>query len=223
VLARTGATAADTGNRTAALFVTVPLDEPDPVRRLARIAADRARGGRSARSAGTRFVMERVGAVLPAPVHALAVRASYRGRFFHTIVSVMPGPRRCLRLGPGVLLAAHPVLPLAERVGLALGGLAWGDALCLGLAGEARVVPDPDRLLAAVLAEIEHLAEVAAGASGEPRAAGASGEAGAAGVTRAPGAAKAGGEPGAAGAGSGPGAAAVPAGDGQSPTKPASR
>jgi len=158
VLARAGSSAAETGNRTAGLWVTLPLDEPDPVRRLRRVAADRARRGGSSRALGARFVMERVGGMLPARLHALAVRATYRGRFFHAIVSVMPGPRRTPQLGPAEILAAHPVLPLADRVGLGLGGLAWGDALCLGLVGDAQAVPDPDALLDAVVAEIEHIA-----------------------------------------------------------------
>jgi WS/DGAT/MGAT family acyltransferase len=165
VLARTGAAAVDTGNRTAALWVRVPLDEPDPVRRLRRVATDRQRGARSARPAGTRFVLERLGGLLPGPVHRLAVRATYRGRFFHTIVSVMPGPRRIPRLGPAELYAAYPLLPMAERVGMTLGGLVWGDALCLGLAGEPRAVPDAQALLAAVLADIERMA-----AAGRPAA-----------------------------------------------------
>jgi len=158
VLARAGAAAADTGNRTAGLWVHLPVGEPDPVRRVALVAADRARRGTSTRAVGARFVMERVGGILPAPLYALAVRAAYRGRFFHAIVSVMPGPRRTPRLGPGEILAAHPVLPLADRVGLGLGGLAWGDALCLGLVGEARAVPDPAALLAAVVADIDRMA-----------------------------------------------------------------
>ena len=162
VLARAGSAADDTGNRTAGLWVHLPLDEPDPIRRLRLVAAERARRGTSARALGARFVMERAGGMLPAPLHALAVRAAYRGRFFHAIVSVMPGPRRTPRLGPGEIRTAHPVLPLADRVGLGLGGLAWGDALCLGLVGEARAVPDPDALLDAVVAEIERMAAAVA-------------------------------------------------------------
>jgi hypothetical protein len=158
VLARTGSAAAEAGNRTAALWVPVPLAEPDPVRQLQRVAAERARSAGSARPAGTRFVMERLAGMLPAPLHALAVRASYRGRFFHTIVSVMPGPRRRTSLAGAEVFAAFPVLPMAPRVGVTLGGLVWRDALCLGLCAEPGLLPDPDRLLAAVVAGIERLA-----------------------------------------------------------------
>jgi diacylglycerol O-acyltransferase / wax synthase len=165
VLARTGAGALDTGNRTAALWVRVPLDEPDPVDRLRRVAADRQQGASSARPAGARFVLERLGGLLPGPLHRLAVRATYRGRFFHTIVSVMPGPRRIPRLGPAELFAAYPLLPMADRVGMTLGGLVWGEALCLGLAGEPRAVPNVQALLDAVLADIERMA-----AAGRPAA-----------------------------------------------------
>jgi diacylglycerol O-acyltransferase / wax synthase len=162
VLARSGADATEAGNRTAALWVRVPLAEADPVRRLAAVAADRRQAVASPRAAGTRFVLERVGAVLPAPIQALAVRGSYRGRFFHTIVSVMPGPRRVVGMGEAKILAAYPILPLAERVGLALGGLVWNDALCLGLACAEGVVGDPRAFLTAVVAEIDRLAVIAA-------------------------------------------------------------
>jgi hypothetical protein len=161
VLARSGADATEAGNRTAALWVRVPIAEPDPVRRLAAVAADRRRGVASPRAAGTRFVLERLAALLPAPVQALAVRGSYRGRFFHTIVSVMPGPRRVVGMGEAKILAAYPILPLAERVGLALGGLVWHDALCLGLACADGVVGDPRAFLTAVVAEIDRLAQLA--------------------------------------------------------------
>lgn len=154
VLARSG-TADRAGNRTAALWITVPLDEKDPATRLRRIAATRARLARSARPAAALAVVDRVGGALPGPLHRLFVAAAYRGRFFHGIVSVMPGPRRRTRFGPAELVAVHPVLPLAPRVGLGVGALTWGDSLHLGVCTDAG--NDPEALVKALVAEIAAL------------------------------------------------------------------
>lgn len=150
VLARS-ADAGRAGNRTAALWVTVPLDETDPVERLRRVAAERAGVARSARPAGALAIVELAGR-LPAPLHRLFVAAAYRGRFFHGIVSVMPGPRRRTRFGPSEVTVVHPVLPLAPRVGLGVGALTWGDSLHLGIVTEPG--HDPETLAKALVAEI---------------------------------------------------------------------
>jgi hypothetical protein len=155
VLARSGA-AERSGNRTAALWVTVPLDEKDPVTRLRRVTDTRARVARSARPAGALAVVDTIGGALPAPLHRLFVAGAYRGRFFHGIVSVMPGPRRRTRFGPAELTAVYPLLPLAPRVGLGVGALTWGDSLHVGVCTEAGI--HPAALTKALLAEIAALA-----------------------------------------------------------------
>ncbi len=81
--------------------------------------------------------------------------AAYRGRFFHGIVSVMPGPRRRTRFGPAEVTAVHPVLPLAARVGLGVGALTWGDSLHLGVVTEPG--NNPETLAKAIVAEISAL------------------------------------------------------------------
>jgi hypothetical protein len=71
-------------------------------------------------------------------------RLTYGGRFFHLVVSVMPGVRRPLHIGGGLLADVVPVLPLAEGVGVAVGAIGWGRTLGLGLAVDDAVLAGGD-------------------------------------------------------------------------------
>jgi hypothetical protein len=42
--------------------------------------------------------------------------------------------------------AAYPVVPLADGVGLAVGFLAWGETICVGVTGDAGLSGDPVRV-----------------------------------------------------------------------------
>jgi diacylglycerol O-acyltransferase len=94
-------------------------------------------------------VMQATGAVFPPPVHAWFARTVYGHRYFSAIVSDMPGPPRQLYLLGARLEAAFPLLPLAPRAPVAVGGLSWNGVLCLGISTDPEVVP-ADALAAAV-------------------------------------------------------------------------
>jgi hypothetical protein len=140
---RAGTDTGETGNRTAAVAVDLPV-APLPVRRRVAAVADAvARARDSGQAEGSAAVLSALGR-LPGPVQRLFARLTYHGRFFHLIVSVMPGVRRPLHIGGGLLHTVVPVLPLAEGVGVAVGALAWGRTLGLGLAVDDAVLGDRD-------------------------------------------------------------------------------
>jgi hypothetical protein len=93
---------------------------------------------------------------LPAGIHLRVARFVYGGRFFSMIASVLPGSRRERTVFGRTVRAVYPVLPLADRVGLAVGFLSWGDVLGIG------VTADTDRYRAPA-----ELAELVAGVFGE--------------------------------------------------------
>ena len=76
---------------------------------------------------------------LPAVAARVFARLTYRSAFFHLLASVLPGVRRPLHVAGGRVRRVVPVLPLAPGVGLALGVIAWGDTLGVGITLDERV------------------------------------------------------------------------------------
>jgi hypothetical protein len=102
--------------------------------------------------------MRSSGLVLPAPLHALASRAAYRGTWFNLIVSYLPGPRTELYFGGARLEAVYPGLSLADEVGLAVGALQWGATIGVGISAESQALPDPSVLARALQVSYDQLA-----------------------------------------------------------------
>jgi hypothetical protein len=94
--------------------------------------------------------------LLPGRWQARFVRTVYGRRFIHVLASVMPGVRRPQHLRGAPIREAHPVLPLADGVGLAVGALHWGRNTCVGITADPGLVPEystlPQRLRAALIA-----------------------------------------------------------------------
>ncbi len=140
---RAGADHAQTGNRTAAVAVDLPV-APGPVRkRVGDVAAALERGQGSGQAEGSAAVLAALGR-FPRIVQRVFARLTYGGRFFHLIVSVMPGVRRPLHIGGGLVAEVVPVLPLAEGVGVAVGAIAWGRTLGIGITVDDAVLADDD-------------------------------------------------------------------------------
>jgi uncharacterized protein DUF1298 len=92
---------------------------------------------------GSAAVLAALGRV-PRPLQRWFARLTYGGRFFHLVVSVMPGVRRPLYIGGGLIAEVVPVLPLAEGVGVAVGAIGWGRTLGLGLTVDEAVLAGHD-------------------------------------------------------------------------------
>jgi diacylglycerol O-acyltransferase len=140
---RADADLAGTGNRTAAVAVDLPIT-PGPVRdRVAAVAHALERGQARGQAEGSAAVLAALRR-FPRPAQRLFARLTYGGRFFHLVVSVMPGVRRPLHIGGGLVAEVVPVLPLAEGVGVAIGAIAWGSTLGVGLAIDDAVLQGSD-------------------------------------------------------------------------------
>jgi hypothetical protein len=144
-------------NVTAAVMVDVPLDDVAEVRRLDLIARSSDRLRRPTRPLASRFVMQAVGTVLPVRAHAWFARTVYGQRFFHAIVSNMPGPPVQLHLGTAPIEAAFPLLPLAPGAPLAIGAMGWNADLCFGISSTPELfarLPAGDAAFVAALREV---------------------------------------------------------------------
>jgi len=145
--------AAPEGNATAAVMVDLPLDGR-PVEELFTEIARRTRRLRTpTRAIASRFVMATGLRLLPEPAARWFARVVYGGRFFHGIVSNLPGPSPVLTMAGVPTVGVYPILPVAPGAPFALGAMSWSGAFGWGLAADPALV-DADR----VAAEVERLA-----------------------------------------------------------------
>jgi len=125
--------AAAEGNVTAAVMIDLPVRAMPEPERLREIAVRSRRLRTGSRALASRFVMARVAGWMPPPLHAWFARTVYGARFFHAIVSNMPGPAVALSLAKAPLIGAFPLLPLAPGTALTVGTLGWNGSLCLAV------------------------------------------------------------------------------------------
>lgn len=138
------------GNATAAVMIDVPVDDRPFADRLAAVAAQSRRLRRPTRALASRFVMATGLRLLPEPAVGWFARTVYGDRFFHGVVSNMPGPTATMTFVGQPMPWVYPILPVAPGTVLSLGALSWDGRLGLGVA------TDPALLDAGALAE--HLA-----------------------------------------------------------------
>jgi hypothetical protein len=130
------------GNHTAALALDLPVGPMPPTWRIVAVAEALARLERADQPVAARAVVAALGR-LPVPLHARLVRLIYGRRYFSVIASVLPGPRKAHYVKGTRLTSVFPVLPLADGVGLAVGFLAWGNIIGVGVSADTGLVPDP--------------------------------------------------------------------------------
>lgn len=145
------------GNATAAVMVEVPVDDRPLEDRLAAVSRTTARLRTPTRALASRFVMATGLRLLPEPAAAWFARTVYGGRYFHAVVSNMPGPVERLTMADTAVDQVHPVLPVAPGAPLSVGALSWSGVLEVGIA------TDPAWLDAHELAAQVHAAAVRLG------------------------------------------------------------
>ncbi len=164
-----GGSAAELGNRISFVFVDLPCDEPDPIRRLRdvhfQMSKKKEAGDPEAADAA-------LGAAKYLPrmaQHALS-RAIASPRTFNLTASNIPGPREPMYMLGCELQAAYPVVPIADRHAVSIGMTSVRDTACFGLYTARDCLPDADRLAAAIEGSIDELLDQAGSAqSGQTR------------------------------------------------------
>jgi diacylglycerol O-acyltransferase len=147
---------AELGNRISFMFVDLPCDEPDPVRRLRDVHAATAERKRAGEAEGAEAVIESM-TFAPAPVQRLVSRLIASPRTFNLVVSNIPGPRGTLYMRGCRLAEAYPVVPIAERHALSIGVTTLGEGAYFGLYADPETLPDIDELADCVDASIDEL------------------------------------------------------------------
>lgn len=139
---------AGSGQPEGMLLLGLPLDEPDPRRRLAAIVATTTELKTRLRTGGGDVfdVLH-----LPAPLARLAVRwmRGRAARYINLFVTNVPGPPRPLWLAGARLLDTVPVAPLAAGVPVSVAALSYAGTLAVAVNVDAQV-SDPDVLAAGI-------------------------------------------------------------------------
>jgi WS/DGAT/MGAT family acyltransferase len=148
------------GNRISFMFIELPCDEPDPVKRLLDIhgaTRDRKSGGEAA---GAETVLNSVG-YAPTVLQRTFTRLIASPRTFNLVVSNIPGPRPPMWMHGCELCEAYPVVPLADRHALSIGVTTVRDGAFFGLYADRKLLPDADVLAACLDESIDELLELA--------------------------------------------------------------
>ncbi|MFI7407637.1 wax ester/triacylglycerol synthase family O-acyltransferase [Streptomyces sp. NPDC049627] len=151
-------TAHPQGNRLSGYLIRLPVDDPDPLRRLAtvRTAMDRNKDAGPNRGAGAVALLAdhvpALGHRLGGPLVGQAARL-----WFDILVTSVPLPGIALKLGGHAVTEVYPFAPLARGQSLAIAISTYRGRVHYGLVADAEAVPDLDVLARAVSEEVETL------------------------------------------------------------------
>ncbi len=151
-------TAHPQGNRLSGYLIRLPVDDPDPLRRLAtvRTAMDRNKDAGPNRGAGAVALLAdhvpALGHRIGGPLVSQAARL-----WFDILVTSVPLPGVALKLGGHQVTEVFPFAPLARGQSLAVAISTYRGRVHYGLVADAAAVPDLDVLARAISEEVESL------------------------------------------------------------------
>jgi WS/DGAT/MGAT family acyltransferase len=145
------------GNQVTAIFCSLPVSEPDPVKRLEAVSKA-TRSLKDSRQAVGAIALTRLGEFMPPTIAAQAGRLqSMMSRVFNLVVTNVPGPQHPLYLLGRRMLASYPCLPLATQTTVGIALLSYDGSIGVGLLGDADKARDLPVLAHAVPAALEEL------------------------------------------------------------------
>jgi WS/DGAT/MGAT family acyltransferase len=144
------------GNRVSTLVARLPVDEPDPRRRLARVIEETSRLKASGQARGSE-VLEEISDWTVAGLLTTLSRLAAARRAFNLVVTNVPGPGFPVFLGGARLLASYPLVPLFENQALGVAILGYDGALCWGFNADRDALPDLHDFVLALESEFELL------------------------------------------------------------------
>ena len=146
------------GNQISALFVDLPVGEPDPVARLKTITAAMAGHKGSGQAIGASALIGLVGLATPT-LHTLGARvtSSMSSRMFNVVVTNVPGPQFPLYAMGARMRDMYPVVPLAKGQAVSIGITSYDGGIFYGLNADRDAMGDVDVLADAIGASLDEL------------------------------------------------------------------
>ncbi|MDX6581919.1 MAG: diacylglycerol O-acyltransferase / wax synthase [Solirubrobacterales bacterium] len=158
VSVRAAADAPAEGNRITFAFIDLPLDEPDPARRLALVCERTGELKRSGRIAGSDALLRSM-VQLPGFLKERAARLAASPRMYNLAVSNVPGPRVSLYAAGALVESIHPVIPTSDGHAIAIGVLTYRESLHFSAYVDPDVLPEAaelGQLFRQSVSELEH-------------------------------------------------------------------
>ncbi|HSF85225.1 MAG TPA: wax ester/triacylglycerol synthase family O-acyltransferase [Acidimicrobiia bacterium] len=150
------------GNQVAMWLVSLPVAEPDPVKRLELVIEETDRLKRTDQALGAASLV-RLSAGAPITLVSLASRLAANARPFNMTVTNVPGPQFPLYLLEAKLLSTYPLVPLWSGHGAGIALFSYDGTLFWGLNADWDVVPDVDVLATAIAASFAELVDASEG------------------------------------------------------------
>jgi len=144
------------GNRISFVFVDLPCEEEDPIRRLLDVRAAMAERKEAGEPEGAGALLDAV-EYAPRPLKQALARVAASPRTFNLVVSNIPGPRQPLYMRGCRLEESYPVVPLADRHAVSIGMTTVEDQACFGVYAAPDALADADELAAAIAESIDEL------------------------------------------------------------------
>jgi diacylglycerol O-acyltransferase len=150
------------GDRVSSYLVDLPVGEPNPRVRLARLSYAMRGVAAHGQSVSADNLIALTG-FAPPTLHALGARAA-RGlsrRLFNLVVTNVPGPQVPLYAAGSQVLEVFPFVPLARGQGLSIGMTSYNGRVFFGLNADRDSVGDVDVLADLIEQEVGELVETA--------------------------------------------------------------
>ena len=146
------------GNHIAAFLVDLPVGEPRAVVRLHRVSFEMDQLKSTGQMVGAQALVG-VAGFAPPTLHSLGARAAndLSRRMFNLVVTNVPGPQLPLYADGALMLAAHPVVPLAKGQALSIGVTSYNGGMFFGLNADRDAMADVDVLAQCINSAIDEL------------------------------------------------------------------
>lgn len=129
------------GNQVSAWLVDLPIDEPDPARRIHKIRETTERLKQTNQALGAE-VLTTVMTWTPATLLSVATRLLLRALPFNLVVTNVPGPQVPLYMLGARMLDNYGLVPLTDYLGLGIVLFSYAGKLCWGFNADWDLLPD---------------------------------------------------------------------------------
>lgn len=146
--------AKELGNHFGLVFLDLPVGEPNPVRRLARVAEGMT-ALKSSRQAAVSYGLLSALGVGPSALQAPAL--DMLSRKATTVATNVPGPTQPLFLAGAAIREMMFWVPQTGSIGLGVSILSYAGQVYFGLISDKRCLPEPRRVVEAFGPELEKL------------------------------------------------------------------
>jgi WS/DGAT/MGAT family acyltransferase len=153
--------AGELGNQISFIFVDLPCDDPDPIRRLRNVHAEMSERKRSGKPQGANMLLRSI-TYAPRRVQHAVSQLVASPRIFNLTVSNIPGPREPLYMLGCELDEVYPVVPVADHHAVSIGMTTVRDGAFFGVYADRGSMPDADALAEGIDQEIDELIELSA-------------------------------------------------------------